>query len=108
MRHHDAVPRAAGPKLARLDWRLEHEIRDAFEFGDFLERVQCFVVAGGDVGDSAGIFPVGVFGAYAGVIQAGTGTVDVGGLAVCVLEDVAERSVQYAGLAVGEGGGVIA
>ena len=33
---------------------------------------------------------------------------DVGGLAVVVLEDVGEAAVQDAGLALGEGGGVLA
>ena len=54
------------------------------------------------------VFPVGVFGAYAWVVQAGGDGVDVGGLAVFVLEDVRECAVEDAWFALGEGGGVLA
>src|SRR4051812_20832907 len=49
-----------------------------------------------------------MFGADTGVIQAGGAGGNVGGLAVVVLEDVAERAVEDAGLADGEAGGVVA
>ena len=52
-----------------------------------------------DVLDAAGVLPVGVLGADAGVVEAGGAGVDVGGLAVVVLQDVAQRAVQHAGLA---------
>ena len=37
-----------------------------------------------------------MFGANAGVVQAGAAAVDVGGLAVIVLQDIAERAVEDA------------
>ena len=73
-----------------------------------LEGVEGLVVGDGGVLDAAGVFPVGVFGADAGVVQAGGDGVDVGGLAVFVLQDVGEGAVEDAGAAVVEGGGVLA
>ena len=43
-----------------------------------------------------------------GIVQAGGDRVDVGGLAVVVLQDVAEAAVQHAGAAEAERGGVVA
>jgi hypothetical protein len=49
-----------------------------------------------------------VLGADAGVVEAGGDAVDFCGLAVVVLEDVGEAAVEDAGLALCEGGGVLA
>src|SRR4051794_30869900 len=81
---------------------------DAFGFGEELEGVEGFGVGDTGVGDALVVLPVAVFGADAGVVEAGGDAVDVGGLAVVVLEDVGECAVEDAGLALGEGGGVLA
>ena len=65
---------------------------DAFELGEQLEGFERFGVGDADVLDAAGVLPVRVLGADAGVIQAGAERMDVGGLAVVVLQDVAESS----------------
>lgn len=63
---------------------------DAFGFGEGLEGVECGGVADLGVLDAAGVVPVAVFGADAGVVEAGGDGVDGGGLAVGVLEDVGQ------------------
>ena len=81
---------------------------DAFEATAETEGVQGFVVADADVIDAAGVFPEAVFGADAGIIESGGNGMNVGGLAVVVGEDVAEATVEYAGLAGRERSGVFA
>lgn len=63
---------------------------DALGLGEGLEGFQGGGVADQGVVDAAGVVPVAVLGADAGVVQAGGDGVDVGGLAVLVLEDVGE------------------
>ena len=43
---------------------------DAFSFGEDAEGVDGFLIVNGGVGDAVGVFPVGVFGADAGVVEA--------------------------------------
>ena len=45
---------------------------DSFELGEHLKRVECLVVGDADVFDAAGVLPVRVFGADAGIIEAGS------------------------------------
>ncbi len=72
---------------------------DAFQFGDLLECFERLGVGDAVIFHAAGVFPIGVLRAYAGVIEARGDAVDVGGLAVVVLKDVGERAVEDAGLA---------
>ena len=55
------------------------------------------------VADPAAVLPVAVLGADAGVVEPGGDRVDVLGLAVVVLEDVAEAAVEDAGPALASG-----
>ena len=82
--------------------------QNALKFGNLLKCFQRLGVGDADVGDSASVFPVGVFGADAGIVEASRDAVDVGGLAVFVLQDVGERAVKDAGPAGAQGGGVLA
>jgi hypothetical protein len=58
---------------------------DAFELRDLLEGFERFIVSDAEVLDPAGILPIGMLGADAGVVEAGADGVDVGGLAIFVL-----------------------
>ena len=60
------------------------------------------------VAGPADVFPEAVLGADAGIIEPRRDRVDVQGLAVLVLQDVAEAAVQDAGPALGKAGGVLA
>jgi len=80
---------------------------DPFELRARLKRVHGLVVGDADVLDAAGVLPVGVLGADAGVVEAGGDGVDVGGLAVVVLEDVGKRPVEDARPPLREAGGVL-
>src|SRR6266446_10019221 len=61
--------------------------QDAFELAAQRERLERILVADVRVLDALGVLPVAVFGADAGVIEAGGNAVDVRGLAVLVLQD---------------------
>ncbi len=81
---------------------------DAFALGGDLQSGEGLLIRDGIVLNAAGVFPIGVFGADAGVIETGGDGVNVSSLAVGVLEDVAEGAVKDARVAHGEGGGVLA
>jgi len=81
---------------------------DAFGSGEQREGDESLIVGDTGVCDSFGVFPVGVLGADAGVVEPGRAGVDRGGLAIGVLQDVAEAAVEDAGVAEGERGGVVA
>ena len=57
---------------------------------------------------AAGVFPIAVLGADAGIVEPGRDRMHVARLAVFVLHHVAEAAVQHAGLAVRQRRGVIA
>ena len=82
--------------------------QNAFGAGEGVEGGHGVFVEAIGVADAAGVFPIAVFGADAGVVEAGGHRVDVAGLAVVVLHHVAVAAVQDAGLAVAERGGVVA
>ena len=98
----DVVLRLACGELHRLGdgVRAFQRGQDAFAAGQRVERGQRVVVAAVGVRDAAGVFPVAVLGADAGVVEAGGDRVDVARLAVVVLHHVAVAAVQHAGLAV--------
>ena len=81
--------------------------QDPFAAGEELEGFEGFGIGDAGVFDAAGVFPVGVLGADAGVVEAGADGVDIGGLAVFVLEDVGHHAVQDTGFSLGESGGVL-
>src|SRR5262249_35715407 len=72
---------------------------NAFQLCKKLEGVQSLVVRDADILDAARILPKRMLRPDAGIIQAGTATVDRCSLAVFVLKDVRERTVKHAGFA---------
>ena len=58
--------------------------------------------------DPAGVFPIAVLRAGAGIVEPGRNAVHVAGLAVVVLQHVAVAAVQHAGPAEAERGGMVA
>lgn len=81
---------------------------DAFLGGEGFEGFEGFVISCGDVLNTSGIFPIGVFRTDAGVVESGGDGVDVTGLSVVVLHDVAEAAVENTFLSEGERAGMIA
>src|SRR5262245_19989630 len=81
--------------------RAFHGGEDAFALGQGVEAGESVAVFAAGVGDAAGVFPVAVFGADAGIVETGGNGVNVARLAVFVLHDVAVAAVQNAGQAVG-------
>ena len=82
--------------------------QDAFEPGQRVVGVEGLGVGDALVADPAAVFPVAVLGADAGIVETGRDRVHVLGLAVVVLEHVAEAAVQHARLALGQAGGMVA
>src|SRR5260221_11630621 len=80
---------------------------DPFGFGEQLEGFKRFIISDAFVVYAVVVFPVAVFGAYAWVVQAGGDGVDVGGLAVFVLEDVGPCGLEDAWAVLGVGGGLL-
>ena len=101
------LPRASSIAVATA-CELSRAGRDSFVAGEGVEGGHRVFVEAVGVGDAAGVFPVAVFGADAGVVEAGGHRVDVARLAVVVLHHVAVAAVEDAGLAVAERGGVVA
>src|SRR5262249_9491326 len=81
---------------------------DALQARAQVKRLQRLPVADAGIAHPARVLPVTVFGADAGVVQAGGDRMYRGSLAVLVLQDVAETAVQHAGLAVAQRRGVVA
>lgn len=80
---------------------------NAFELGNLLEGGKRLGVVDADVFDPAGILPVGMLRADTRIIEACRTGVDIGGLAVFILQDIAERTVKHARPTGREGGGVL-
>ena len=81
---------------------------DAFVFRQGVEGGEGVFIEAIGVGDAASIVPVAVFGADAGIVEAGGHRVDVARLAVIILHDVTVTTMKDAGAAVAEWGGVVA
>ena len=106
----DRVARAAGGLLDGLGHGVARFQggEDAFELGEGVIGLERLGVGDALVADPAAVFPVAVLGADAGVVEPGRDRVDVLGLAVVVLEDVAEAAVEDAGLALRQARRVLA
>ena len=89
-------------------WELSNAGRMPSSRASMSNALEGLVVAGAGVRRPAGVFPIAVLRAGAGIVQSGRNAVDVAGLAVVVLEHVAEAAVQHAGPAEAERGGVVA
>ena len=80
---------------------------DSFGLGKELEALEGLIVIDGDVLHAASVFPVGVFRTNTGVIQASAAGMNIGGLAVIVLQDIRQGAVQNTRTACTETGGVL-
>ena len=95
--------RHVGQCVGRFEGR-----NDAFGAGAKLESGQRFLVGGGDIFDAADVVQPGMFGADAGVVEAGADAVGLGDLAVFILQQVCAIAVQHAGPSAGQAGGMLA
>ena len=108
--HDDVVLAALAGGLEGLSDRVRafDGGQNAFELCQRLERGESFVVADVDVAHSAGVFPVAVLRADAGIVEASGDRMHRHRLAVGILQDVAVAAVQDSLVAEAERAGVIA
>src|ERR1017187_7374073 len=104
----------AWPQAAGFLERLGHGMtglergEDTFLAGGQVVGLERFGVGDGFVTGPADFFPVAVFGADAGIVEARRDRVHVRRLAILVLQDVTVAAVKDAGPALREAGGVFA